>query len=70
MATTIDLPEQLSQQLKELTARSDEGDAVLTALQEYVRFRRRMDLIAASGTIDFDLDWDYFQSLEHSGPNE
>jgi hypothetical protein len=33
--------------------------AVTTALEEYIRRRKRLEAISAFGTIDFDPDYDY-----------
>ena len=56
MRTTIDLPEQLLEDVQSLSGSATRRDAVVIALEDYVRRVRRQRLIAAAGTLDLDLD--------------
>lgn len=64
MSITIDLPAQEIQALKELTHLQDDAEAVIMATREFLRISRLRELKAASGKVDFDLNWQELEQRE------
>ncbi len=62
MSTTIDLTDQEAQVLRELTQMQDVAEAARVAIQEFVRYRKRMNLIALFDQVEMDDSW---RELEH-----
>ena len=56
MRTTLDIPENLMQEAKELLGFKSKTDAVIVALEELIAARRRRQLKALAGTMDLDVD--------------
>jgi metal-responsive CopG/Arc/MetJ family transcriptional regulator len=56
MRTTIDLPEALLDEVQRTTQATTRRDALVIALEDYLRRQRRLRVIAAAGTMDMDLD--------------
>jgi metal-responsive CopG/Arc/MetJ family transcriptional regulator len=56
MRTTIDLPEALLDEVQRTTQAATRRDALVIALEDYLRRQRRQRVIAAAGTMDMDLD--------------
>jgi len=56
MRTTLDIDEKILIETMQATGASSKKKAVETALREYIRMKRRQELIARIGTYrDFDL---------------
>lgn len=60
----LDLSDEELAQLKSLTRVGDDANAVARAAREYLRLRRLRELKAASGRVDFELDWEELEELE------
>ena len=56
MRTTVDLPESLLDEVQRTTKASTRNDALVIALEDYLRRQRRSRVIAAAGSMDIDLD--------------
>ncbi len=56
MRTTIDLPEALLDEVQRTTQASTRREALLIALEDYLRRQRRARVISAAGSMDLDLD--------------
>jgi Arc/MetJ family transcription regulator len=56
MRTTIDLPEALLDEVQRTTKATTRRDALVIALEDYLRRQRRSRVIGAAGTMDVDLD--------------
>ena len=59
MATNLALDDKLIVQAQRAGKHKTKKEAVNAALEEYVRQRKRMELIDAFGTFDFDPAYDY-----------
>ena len=59
MATNLALDDKLIVAAQRAGKHKTKKDAVNAALEEYVRQRKRMELIDAFGTFDFDPAYDY-----------
>lgn len=66
MSISIELPEQELSALRQMTKLDDNGAAVVRAAREYLRLIRLRELKAASGNVEFELDWQKQEALELS----
>lgn len=56
MRTTVDLPEALLDEVQRMTQATTRRDALVIALEDYLRRQRRLRVVAAAGTMEMDLD--------------
>jgi hypothetical protein len=68
MVTSIELSEQDLADLKELTNQSDAGEAIRTAMHDYIRYARRMRLKQLSGRVEMSDNWRQLEREELNGP--
>lgn len=66
MATTVTLDSKVVEEIKELTRARTKTEAVRRALSEYIRARRRRELVELAGKIPFTLTNAELESLEGS----
>ena len=59
MATNLALDDKLIVEAQRAGKHKTKKEAVTAALEEYIRYRKRMALIDAFGTFDFDPAYDY-----------
>jgi Arc/MetJ family transcription regulator len=64
VSVTIDLTAQEIAALKQLTKLENDAEAVSKAAREYLRLHRLRELKAASGKVEFDLNWQELEELE------
>jgi hypothetical protein len=64
MATTVHLTDDELADLKELTNETDPAAAVRAAMQDYVRYARRMQLKQLSGRVKMQNSWQHLEALE------
>lgn len=60
MRTTLDLPEELLRQAAKLSENKTKTGTIVTALQEYIRFKKLERLAQSAGTVQLDPhhDWE------------
>jgi hypothetical protein len=72
MSTFIDLSEQELAELKALTKQADATAAVRSAMVEYLRLARRLELKTMSGQVPMEDNWRSLEASElrerHAGP--
>ena len=56
MRTTIDIPEEIMEEARAISASGTESDTVVEALQEFIQKKQRERLSQMAGRIDLDLD--------------
>ena len=56
MRTTIDLPEELMDEVQRVSHTSSRREALVTAMEDYLRRKRLRAVIAAAGTLELDID--------------
>lgn len=66
--TTIHLSDEELAELKELTKQVDPEVAVRAAVQDYVRYARRLQLKRLSGRIEMQDNWNDLESAELKSP--
>ncbi len=59
MATNLALDDRLIETARRIGKHKTKKDAVTAALQEYIRYRRQLEVIKSFGTFDFDPNYDY-----------
>lgn len=64
MSLLIELPAQELADLRSVTKHDNDSDAVIHAAREYLRMSRLRELKAASGKVDFDLNWQKLEEKE------
>ena len=64
MSTVVELTEDQITELQKLTNQNDPAEAIRTAVAEYVRYCRRMQLIELSGRIDMPDEWREWEQAE------
>jgi Arc/MetJ family transcription regulator len=62
--TMIRLDEDLFAELMRFTQASTKVEAVLSALDEYIRLRRKEELLALRGKLDVEDNWRELRALE------
>ena len=56
MRTTLDLPQDLIENVMKLTGAKTKSEAIIKALQDLIDKQKRMKLLAYKGKLDLDLD--------------
>jgi len=59
MATNLALDDALIEQARRIGKHKTKREAVTSALREYVRRRRQLEILALEGQVPFDEDYDY-----------
>jgi Arc/MetJ family transcription regulator len=59
MATNLAIDDALIEEARRIGHHRTKKDAVNAALDEYIRYRRQLEILDHFGTIDFDPDYDY-----------
>jgi hypothetical protein len=67
MSTVVDLTDQELSELQMYTKAPDAAAAVRLAMNEFLRYARRMELKAASGRIAMEDNWQSLESAELEG---
>ena len=65
MATKVTLDGKLIEEARRVGRHKTKKDAVTAALLEYVRRRKRLRVLKAFGTVDFDPKYDYKAERRH-----
>jgi hypothetical protein len=58
------MPAQEIAALKRITRLEDDAEAIIQAAREFLRLGRLRELKAASGKVDFELDWQELENIE------
>ncbi len=56
MRTTVDLPEELLDEVQRTAGTSTRREALILALEDYIRRRRMRRVALAAGSLDFDVE--------------
>jgi Arc/MetJ family transcription regulator len=59
MPTNLAIDDALIEEAKRIGHHRTKRDAVTAALLEYIRYRKRLELIEMAGTVDYFEDYDY-----------
>lgn len=72
MRTTLDIDDKLLQEVTLLSQQKTRSSAVEAALREYVRLRRKEQLLSMSGRVRLEENWRDLREAEldeHAGPD-
>jgi metal-responsive CopG/Arc/MetJ family transcriptional regulator len=64
MRATLNIPDDLLKEVQKITGEKSKTRAITVAMQEYVRQKKIKELMALSGKIDIDYDWEKEEKLE------
>jgi len=67
MRATLDIPDSLIKNLLRVTGEKKKTKAICIAVDDYIRSRRKEKLLALSGKIEFDIDWQKMEEMELKG---
>jgi len=59
MATNLAIDDGLIDEARRIGHHKTKKEAVTAALDEYIRWRKQLEILDHAGTIDFDPDYDY-----------
>jgi hypothetical protein len=59
MATNLALDDGLIEEARRIGAHKTKKEAVTAALEEYIRWRKQIEILNLAGTIDYDPSYDY-----------
>ena len=59
MATNLAIDDKLIDEARRVGNHKTKKEAVTAALDEYIRWRKQMEILDHFGSIDFDPDYDY-----------
>lgn len=64
MRTTVDLPEELLVELQRVTEAPTRREALIIAMDDFLRRRRLQRVLEAAGELDLDLDVRQYRKLD------
>ncbi len=67
MRATLNLPDTLIHKLLKVTGEKKKTKAICLAIEDYIRRKRKEDLLSLSGKIHFDLSWEEMEENELRG---
>ncbi len=70
MTATIDLTAEEITEIQALTKQADVGEAIRTAMVEYVRYARRQELKTLSGRVEMQDNWRALEEAELRAADE
>jgi hypothetical protein len=59
MATNLAIDDNLIEEARKVGGHKTKKDAVTTALSEYIRHRKQLEILSSFGTVDYDPSYDY-----------
>ncbi len=66
MATNLQLDDNLIEEAVQLGAHRTKREAVTVALESYIGYLKRLQILELFGTIDYDPDYDYKKQRKRS----
>lgn len=70
MRATLCIPDKLIDEVQRLSGKKSKTQAIVTAMEEFVRRRKMEDLLALRGTVEIDYDWEREEALELKGTED
>jgi len=67
MRATLNLSDDLIQQLLQITGEKKKTKAICLAIEDYIRRKRREKLLSLSGKVQFELGWEKMEEIELKG---
>lgn len=70
MRATLNIPDELIEEVQRLSGQKSKTGAIVTVMEEYVRRRKMEELLALRGKISIDYDWEREEELESKAAEE
>lgn len=70
MRATLNIPDELIDEVRRLSGQSSKTGAIVTVMEEYVRRRKMEELLALRGRIKLDYDWEKEEASELKAAEE
>lgn len=70
MRATLNIPDELINEVQRLSGEKTKTQAIVTVMEEYIRRKKMEDLLALRGKIDIDYDWKREEELELKAAEE
>lgn len=64
MRATLNIPDELIDEVQRFTGEKTRTKAIVTVMQDYVRLKKMGDLLALRGKIAIDYDWEQEEAAE------
>lgn len=65
MKTTISLDNSVMEQLLTYTQAKTTKESIAKAIEEYIRFKQRQELLNCRGAVEIEDNWQQLRDLEH-----
>jgi len=70
MRATLNIPDELIDEVQKLSGQKSKTGAIVAVMEEYVRRRKMEDLLALRGKISIDYDWEKEEDAELKAAEE
>ena len=70
MRATLNIPDQLIEEVQRLSGQKTKTGAIITVMEEYVRRKKLEDLLALRGKVQIDYDWKQEEAAEMKAAEE
>jgi len=70
MRATLNIPDELIEEVQRLSGQKSKTGAIVTVMEEYVRRRKMEELLALRGKISIDYDWEREEEIELKAAEE
>jgi hypothetical protein len=70
MRATLNIPDELINEVQRLSGEKTKTQAIVTVMEEYIRRKRMEDLLALRGKIAIDYDWEREEEAEVKAAEE
>jgi hypothetical protein len=70
MRATLNIPDELIDEVQRLSGEKTKTKAIVTVMEEYVRRKKMEDLLALRGKIAIDYDWEREEAAEMKAAEE
>lgn len=64
MRATLNIPDDLLEEVQKISGQKSKTKAITTAMQEFIKQRKIKELIALKGKVRIDYDWEKEEELE------
>ncbi|MHB1679499.1 MAG: type II toxin-antitoxin system VapB family antitoxin [bacterium] len=66
MRTTLNIPEDLINEVQKISGEKSKTKAIIKTMQEYIKQKQKLELLSLKGKINIDYDWEKEEELELS----
>lgn len=70
MRATLNIPDELMQEVQKLSGQKSKTGAIVTAMEEFVRRQKMQALLDLQGKVNINYDWELEEDLELKAAEE